>query len=261
MKCEKCNHELTEEAKFCLNCGAPVTKDETAAALASENSVVQTENGGNTNQATNEFVEKSVDLAKNYWEFLVGNIITPSKRSMNNTEKDFIFGYINVGLFALLIGLGTYFQLRAMLSFGGLFSIPVSFLETFPIMFIFTAALVMLGVGLIFVVLLFLMKVKVSFHDIVGRFGSLMTIPLALSILYFLFAIPGVHALSNFVLLVAFLGIQLAIVFTLLSHKEDATSSFDPIFALFSIFAIYTIFIGVTYELVLSSIISGISPF
>ncbi|WP_280772024.1 zinc ribbon domain-containing protein [Salipaludibacillus daqingensis] len=262
MNCSKCGHELSPNDKFCMKCGHPVkTEEETAATTvdsAEQTVVVQPEQ--TNKQSSNEYVEKSKETAINYWNFVKANLMAPTQRGLANTNNDFIYAYINIAIYGIFFGLGTYFQARAtpLSFFGG----EISFGSTFFSMFFYSVASLMIGAVLVFGVSKFLLKMdQLSFHDVLARFGAIMTVPVALSGLYFLAAIPGLHTFLGFVSLLLLAGIHIALILTLFSFRDQAKATFDPIYALFIVFIGYAIFIALTADIFIQHFIGGLLPF
>jgi len=262
MNCSKCGNGINPNDKFCMKCGHPVkTEEETAATTmnsAEETIVVQPKE--KLRKDSNEYVEKSKDIAINYWNFVKANLIAPTQRGLENSNNDFIYAYINIVIYGLFFGLGTYFQARAtpLSYFGG----EISFASTFFSMFFYSVASLLIGAVFVFAVLKFFLKVNnLSFRDVVGRFGSIMTVSVALSAVYFLAGIPGLHTLLGLISLLLLAGIHIALIVTVFSYRDQAQATFDPIYALFIIFIGYGIFIALTADIFIKYFIGGFLPF
>ncbi|WP_096186970.1 zinc ribbon domain-containing protein [Evansella halocellulosilytica] len=278
MNCKKCGNELQEGDKFCQHCGEPVQEsdvpgqpdEETAASLTygdeievSEQAAEETEKS-QTKQKANEYVDKTKEISLNYWTFIVENVKAPAKRGLENRANDYVFGYINIAVFALFFALGTYFQSRAAMS--GLSAFlgggEVSFFETFFTIFLYSAASSLIGVVFIFAVLKFIMKSEnTSFHDVLARFGALYTLPVALSLLFFLISIPGLSMVLSLVILLMVAGLQIALIVTLYSFSQQLETTFDPLYGLFLVYIGYAVFVAFTADIVVQYFLSGLLPF
>ncbi|MBU9721551.1 MULTISPECIES: zinc ribbon domain-containing protein [Bacillaceae] len=271
MKCENCGRELSLSDKVCMECGNPVLKDETAAATADvvesppvqqqgNESALPVEVEADEGKSSNEYVEKTVEISKNYWGFILENLKAPTKRGFENTSKDFIFGYINIFLISLFLGLGMFFQIRGSLGpFGSM--VGIGFWNVFPSVLLFTLAAFVVGAAVIFGALKLISKVNVSFHDIVGRFGTLITLCTLLAAAYFIISILGVTMLTGFILLLLIAGAQIAVILTLNSYQESAQGTLDPIYTIFITYAVYFIYLGLTAQMILETVISNLIPF
>ncbi|MBU9713965.1 hypothetical protein [Evansella tamaricis] len=242
-------------------------KTEAAAAVTADSTHEQgTESSAGTSTAEaeeksgNEFLEKVTAIAKGYWTFFLENLKAPASRAFDNTQKDFIYGYINFFVLSLFLAFGLYFQIRSATSFGG-FGPVIGFSDVFFSVFFYALVSFVIGVAIVFGVLKLLMKGEVSFHDVVGRFGAMISIPVALSVLYFIISITGISMLTNFLALLVMSGIQIGVILTLYSHRKTGEGAFDPIYALFITYAVYVIYLGVSAQMILESIISSFLMF
>ncbi|SDZ17944.1 zinc-ribbon domain-containing protein [Evansella caseinilytica] len=261
MNCLNCGNELQSVDKFCIKCGTMVEReDETAATAAVHHASGDGQNqnaGGATNQQPGtgntksaEFIEEARKTSKHYWNFFLEMIKAPTVRAFNNTSNDFIYGYINIFVLALFLGLGMYFQARAaMAGVSSYFGVSVSFVDTFFPMFLYSAISTFVLAALLFAGLKLLLKVNISFHACLGRFGALLSIPVILSAAYLIFAFTGLQMMIILLLMLVLVGVQIALILSLFSYRKQATAAFDPIFTLLVIYAVYGILFGGTADI------------
>lgn len=258
MNCFECGNELEENDKFCMKCGKQVPEMETAAALepSTESVPLEKNEQGNVQQmqssasskGQNENIDKARETAKSYWNFIVENLKEPAVRGLNQKENDFLYGYINIFILSLLFGLGTYFEMKSVTGVLGLFSSGISFFETFFTIFIYVAITSLVIVGVIFGILKILLKVDITFHQVLGRFGALITIPTALSGVFFIFALPGFTKIIVLVSMLILSSLQIALILTFFSYRTQAKSKFDAIYGIIIAYVIFGVFIALTSD-------------
>jgi hypothetical protein len=260
MTCQKCDYEVKTEDKFCTNCGESLEgnegvdrslealeKEETAATTAESDDVVEAsvEESTSSKQA-NEYVEKTKETAANYWNFFLQSLKSPLARSVENRPSDFIFGYINIAVYALLFALSSYLVNRS----NAYISSNVSFVDYFiqPFFYLIISSLVV--AALLFAVLKFVMKAEtISFHDVVARYGTLYTVIIVVTAAYFILNFTGMLQLILILDILITIGLYMAAIVALLTLRDETKVSFDPIFAVIIVFAGYAIFETLTIDL------------
>ncbi|WP_102272002.1 zinc ribbon domain-containing protein [Cytobacillus massiliigabonensis] len=249
MNCAGCGNELIDNDKFCMVCGKQVTEMEVAASLQPHIDMSMGDGAQqkqDQNKEKNESLEKVQKTAKNYWHFVIENLKAPVQKGLSHGNQDFLYGYINIFVLSFLYALGSYFQLKSTAGMFSFFASSVSFAETFFSVFIYAALASFVVVGVIFGILKWLLKVDVSFHQVLGRFGALITIPTALSVLYFILALPGLGKMTSFVSMLILSGLQIALILAFFSYRMQAKAKFDAIYGIFIAYAVFAIFIALT---------------
>jgi zinc-ribbon domain len=248
VNCVECGNEVIDNDKFCMVCGKQVTEMEVAASLQAENAAEQkaAQQKQASNKEPNENLEKVRNTAKSYWQFLVENLKAPTERGLGKKENDFLYGYINIFVLSFLYALGTFFELKSATGMFSFFSRSVSFFETFFSVFIYAALASLVVVGVIFGILKWLLKADVSFHQVLGRFGALITIPTVLSALYCLLALPGLVKITSFLSMLILSGLQIALILAFFSYRMQAKAKFDAIYGIIIAYAVFAIFIALT---------------
>ncbi|WP_218240769.1 hypothetical protein, partial [Pseudomonas sp. 2822-17] len=78
---------------------------------------------------------------------------------------------------------------------------------------------------------------------------------------YFVISLTGISMLTVFSLLLLLAGTQMAVILTLNSYREDAQASIDPIYSMFITYAVFFIYLGITAEMILDTVISSLLRF
>lgn len=240
MTCKNCGAPLESDAKFCTNCGSPA--EETTVNESIQASVEQTSEGVNQpnyhesdnqseNKATdsvkqtlsniqeNEYVEKGKVYAVNYFEFAKQALKAPFKTAKKMQSPDIqLHGMTTIGLYSLLMPLLFFFMLQ---TFNEYLDIPFFDVVVKPFAIIAIASLVMAGV-------LFgvgrLMKVNVSYKAVLGAYGSLHALPVALLLLAMILLIFNNYGLISLVLMFMFLvatTINVSVLFALKGQLKN----------------------------------------
>src|SRR5699024_3804218 len=141
MQCPNCGQE-TDEGKFCMHCGTPLT-EEHAAALAESNpgttSQMQEEQPQNRQytqgQQTNEVIENIKSVGIDFGRFFSKLFKRPSM-AKHATDRDMVSGIISSVLFSVIFSIGYFLLLKsftkAMSGFGSIFGVMdpnVSFVD------------------------------------------------------------------------------------------------------------------------------------
>ncbi|MET3697895.1 zinc ribbon protein [Bacillus oleivorans] len=245
MKCMNCGNEVMETDKFCVQCGHQVAHDEVVTTIQSEGSLAHSFEEINTGQS---FLDLAKDKAISYWGFILENLKSPAKRGISSEKADYVYGYMNIGLLSLFFGLGIYFQFKSFTDDFGFFTPEISFFESFFTVFFYGSAALILSAAVMFAIVKGLYKANLSFHDVVGRFGSLISTSTALSVVFLLFSVIGIVGISSFVSTLIISIVQIAIILTLYSYRENATTLFDPLYGIIGFYVVFTILIALTSD-------------
>ncbi|WP_062356078.1 zinc ribbon domain-containing protein [Bacillus kwashiorkori] len=237
MICPQCQKKNKDDATFCPYCGLKFA-DKEVSALAEQASARQQQEFESNAQTTKSdvFSEKVTNVSKNFFTYFLTNLKSPTKQAGKIGENQFVNGYVTIGLYVLIYSLAVAMGRRIFSDFGGFFD---SFFDsTFDASKLFLQTLfrevVVIGVTVvvIFVVLQQLMKIKISFHEVISRFGAYMTICLALGLLYFLFAITSLYSVQSFVGRLASISESIIVLATVYSFRNNTREdAFDPFFA------------------------------
>lgn len=235
MNCKNCGAPLENDAKFCTNCGTPVeqTVNENIQARAEqtpfestaqphqqpENSTTDSVKQTLSNIQENEYVEKGKAYAINYWGFAKQALKAPFKTAKKMQDPNIqLHGMTTIGLYAFLMPLLSYFMLQ---TFNSYLTIPFFDVVIKPFTIIAVFSLVMVGV-------LFgvgrLMKVNVSYKAVLGAYGSLHMLPVALLLLSMILLIFNNYGLITIVLTFMFLvatTINVSVLFALKSQLAE----------------------------------------
>src|SRR5699024_5955897 len=153
------------------------------------------------------FVEKTKEIAKNYWTFLTKVFQSPYRTSQEVTDDspDLINGLITVILFSLFMPLFVYFYTRSVS--GGW--VAPTFLDTVVIPFFIFLIVIALVVAIIFAVVR-LMKINIDYLAVFTRFAALIVLPTAIVLLAIVLSLINANALSfilgGFALFITFLA-------------------------------------------------------
>ena len=254
MKCIHCGNETAAADKFCVKCGNPLAHDEVATAIQNEGPLHNSFEEVNTGKSFSDTIK---NIAVSYGNFILENLKTPTKRA-NSTEKtDFVYGYINIGLLSLFLSLGMYFQLKNFTDEFGFFSPEISFFKSFFTVFFIGIIALILSAAVMYGIVKGLYKAILSFHDVVGRFGSLISVSTVLSFVFLLFSLIGMVAISSFVSTLIISLAQVAIIITLYSMRKQATAQFDPIYGIIGFYVVFSILIALTSDTISQYFVGG----
>ncbi|MCA0985149.1 zinc ribbon domain-containing protein [Halobacillus yeomjeoni] len=207
MNCSKCGTEIVNEAKFCGGCGAAVVSNEANGEQLEMFEMNQQQpqqqrasKAVPQGKKDSEYVEKAKVTSRLYLNFATGSLKAPFKASQNVNGSEKVNGVISMVLLAFFIPLFSYLAARSFsygvvdVSFGTVFQ-PFFYLLIFLTVFI----TVTFGVAK-------LMRVDVSFMDVLAKYGSLAVLPVVFLAAACLFSILSMDTLSAFVF---FVGIVL----------------------------------------------------
>lgn len=239
MNCKNCHAPLESDAKFCTNCGTPVeqTVNESIQASVEQtptesshqmNQQATQQSGTSTTDSVkqtlsniqeNEYVEKGKVYAINYWGFAKQALKAPFKTAKKMQDPDIqLHGMTTIGLYAFLMPLLSFFMLQ---TFNNYLDVPFFdvVLKPFAIIAIFSLVMVavLFGVGR-------LMRVNVSYKAVLGAYGTLHALPVALLLLSMILLIFNNYGLITLVLTFMFLiatTINVSVLFALKSQLAD----------------------------------------
>lgn len=258
MYCSNCGESLEKEDLFCSGCGKRVEQQEVDQSKIEIASAVTMEDGQEEKKHLNENVEKAKKAAKNYWGFLLENIKSPFERGINQKPNDFLFGYFNIFFLSLFFGLGTYFEMKSITGGFSLLGNNIHFFKTFFSVFLYGIITSLVVVAVLFGIQKLLFKVSISFNHILARFGTLITIPTVLSVLFFIAALPGLIKIIGIIISLILISLQIAIIITFLSYRKQSKVKFDPIYGLLIAYVIMGIFVALTSDVFTKNFFSGL---
>lgn len=255
MKCANCGHEMKASEKYCIKCGLP--------AFDTVSEVKKQPNAGETSadldlghvESKRESIGgkppsgKIKETVSSYWQFIRENLNAPLARAQKSGPLDFVYGYITIGIISLLLALGGYIKISLWTSgWTDFFGYRTPFFETFFTVLFYGIIGFLAAAGIVFAVLKAMFGSNVSFHSVLGRFGSLLTVPLAISVLFFFFSFTGVDFILGFITLLFLCIIQAAIILTFYSFVTLTTSKIDSFYGIVAIYGIFAILIGLTAD-------------
>lgn len=235
MNCKNCGAPLESDAKFCTNCGTPVeqsvneqaqtqTEQTSFDSTAPSNPQPETSTTDTVKQTLstiqeNEYVEKGKVYAINYWGYAKQALKAPFKTAKKMQDPDIqLHGMTTIGLYAFLIPLLAYFMLKTFESY-----LIISFFDVVIKPFVIIAIFSLVMVGVLFGIGR-LMKVNVSYKAVLGAYGTLHILPVALlllSMILFIFNNYGlITIVLTFVLLIT-TTINVSVLFALKSQLAE----------------------------------------
>jgi len=255
--CINCGKEMKDDGKFCPNCG----QDQTAAVNNdSEQSSI----------ADNQTVQQTVALGKNYWKYFLGKLAWPTAKT---SDEPLAFGYISVGLYAVLQGflitllvshglnmvdaLLNFFDfddssMQSMPNMGSMFQgVSFSFfLRTF-IIFLLMAAVT---IGVLFGIEKITLKTTPDFHQTVLQVGNFLNV-INLILLVFslcLFIQLFSVTISILVLLMASIFFQLALILVINYNARNANCKIAPFYIILLFFVVNALASGILFTMVVA---------
>ncbi|WP_226654804.1 zinc-ribbon domain-containing protein [Guptibacillus hwajinpoensis] len=251
MYCSNCGASNEENSKFCGGCGGQlggshsneatpqqVTQQMTAATVAAE-------------PTNNEYIEKGKLISKNFFSFAIQAFKGPMSASHNVTESDKVNGIIAHLLFAFLLPFFSYVTAKNVAP-DGLYDFPITIpfgsfvIQPFLYILIFMAVFIAVNTGVAK-----LMRVNLSFMNVMTRLGVLIVIPTAAFVVAVLFAALSANVIS---LLFFFIGTSLFTVSStslVFSLKQKSTGGLDVYYGLI----ITTVLMGIFYAIVIAVVV------
>ncbi|MCA0987025.1 zinc ribbon domain-containing protein [Guptibacillus algicola] len=264
MNCSNCGAVYEENAKFCGGCGGQLnTNNANEAAQLNQQQVTQQMTAATvstTGTANNEYLEKGKQISKNFFSFALEAFKGPMVASHKVTDSDKLNGIISLLLYAFLLPFFSYLTTKNLTNqvnneFFPAASIPVPFgatvIQPFFYILIFLAVFTAVNFGVAK-----LMRVDLSFTNVMTRFGVFVVIPATLLFLAVLFAFISANFLSA---LFFFIGLGLFTVSStslLFSLKEKSSGGLDVYYGLIITNVVMFIFFVIVVMTVLDRIIN-----
>ncbi|ASK61291.1 hypothetical protein CFK37_03400 [Virgibacillus phasianinus] len=270
MQCPNC-YQQTEQGKFCTNCGALISHNESAVTEESNElpAVVEQPNidhstSDEPNQS-NDAMEKIKQSSVNFGHFFLTLVKKPNDAKKAN-GNDLVSGIISIVLYSLLFALGYYLIADSFLTmfmgnigspFGGpaLQSLPFTngflwpFLK-FIVLFAVIIALTFIGLKLT--------AINYSFYATCAKYGAyLIPFLLLLAVGYILTTI-SLYSIGIIAIMVSVLG-AIIIIPTLILLEKPATGA-DRIYLLLLIYILNILACAIIMQSILTSIIPLMNP-
>jgi hypothetical protein len=223
MHCSQCGNQLEAGAKFCTSCGAKLN-DEVA---ATKGIVAQP----SSNFQDNEYVKQGKQISKQYFGYALTALKSPMNASRKVTSNDKVNGFITFILFSLLLPLFSYFTMSGFSSGYGYGMVDIPFGDTVIKPFFILAIFLLVLTSVMFVVTK-LMKVSLSFFDVLTRYATFLIVPTALLVVAVLFSIISVYFFGFLFFILALFAFFVASISTLHSVKEDSEGGLDVFYGI-----------------------------
>ncbi|MCA0172116.1 hypothetical protein LCD38_09445 [Bacillus sp. RAR_GA_16] len=199
--------------------------------------------------SNNEYIEKGKLISKNFFSFAIQAFKGPMAASHNVTDSDKVNGIIAHILFAFLLPFFSYVTVKNIPT-NEFYEIPIPFgsfvIQPFLYILIFMAVFVAVNTGVAK-----LMRVNLSFMNVMTRLGVLMVIPTAAFVIAVLFAVLSANVIS---LLFFFIGTSLFTVSStslVFSLKQKSTGGLDVYYGLI----ITTVLMAIFYAIVIAVVV------
>ena len=207
MYCSNCGASYDEGSKFCGGCGSQIgggnSNEATQQVNPQQVSQQMTAATVTTEPANNEYIEKGKRISKNFFSFAIEAFKGPMSASHKVTESDKVNGIIAHLLFALLIPLFSYTTAKNITT-NEYYEIPVPFgsvvIQPLLYILIFMAVFIAVNTGVAK-----LMRVNLSFMNVMTRLGVFIVIPTLLLLIAVVFAALSANFIS---LLFFFIGLR-----------------------------------------------------
>ncbi|MGG3797954.1 hypothetical protein [Metabacillus fastidiosus] len=246
--CSQCGH-LNEIGKFCVKCGAKLqasgAEEQAATVHINDSAAVK----------TNEHVEKAKVMSKMYINYFIQGMKNPTTAAQSVNSEQFINGLITMIIYAISIPLMFYFSVPYADSFTEVVLKP----SFYYLLFIGFVALVTFAV-------VKLGRVPAVIQDVFARFGTFLIVPTAFFIGAFILSLIKVHDFASILLLFGFLGLFIAVPFTIFSFKKDIKVGLDAVYGTFLTYLAIIILILTIARIIIDQILYNIgsmfsSPF
>ncbi len=237
MLCPHCGSIIEKQAKFCGECGVYVNQSGAQPAVQRSASVVAVQKN------SGEYIQKGKEVGRRFYSFALTAAAAPMNASRKVIEADYLNGLIANLLLAFLLPLFSYFTARSLNN--GWMEVDIPFgqvvIQPFFYILIFMA---------VFTVINFaaakLMKTKVTFKEVVTRYGVFNVLPLGLVTLAVVFALLSATVFSTFLFGVGAGLFALSSLFLIFSLKENSDGGLDVYYALllvnFVMFLVFAMF-------------------
>ncbi|SDB81187.1 zinc-ribbon domain-containing protein [Pelagirhabdus alkalitolerans] len=181
--CPNCQETLEEDALFCTNCGTKLGEETEEDAPVVHTPVEEYA----ADEDEKDFISQVKKVSKSYWHFLPPALIQPFKKSLMMTEHktDLVNSIITLVLFALLVPVYIYVAMDQL--FPTLTpSVFEYVLEPFFYLLVTIAFVIAVMFGLSR-----LMKLSLSYLQVMSHFGALMVLPLTVIAIAIFMALVG----------------------------------------------------------------------
>ncbi|WP_158282267.1 zinc ribbon domain-containing protein [Salipaludibacillus keqinensis] len=252
MHCPSCGKENTSEAKFCGGCGYSLSsaapQNEPQVQAASETAATVSTQP----LSENHYVKQGKVVGKMFGGFFVASLKAPFKHAKTIQEATMTNGLIAFFLFSLLFPLISYIEARRIAITG---SVPFGSIVVSPTIVMFLALLTMAGVILIS---LKLMQVNASYKVLVNRLGSLLSLPIALLGVSFLFSLMSMTLLSMLFMIPVFIIVPISIYGVIFSYDNTLSTGLDPFYGVLTTMIGFTIISVVVFMVAIDSMINRV---
>ncbi|WP_404451146.1 hypothetical protein LG329_12435 [Virgibacillus necropolis] len=269
MQCPNC-FQQTEQGKFCTNCGALITQNESAVAEEANEVTAIVEQQESTQQnndqpkQTNEAVEKLKESASNFGHFFLTLLKKPSDVDRAN-GNDLVSGIISIVIYSLLFALGYYLMVDSLLNtfgnIGGMFGGPspqsLPFTDGFLWPFLKFTILFAVIISLTFVALK-LTASEYSYQATVAKFGGYLIPFLLLLVAGSILTLINLYSIGIIVISVSVLGALLLIPTFILF--DQPTLGIDRIYLLIVIYILNILAASLILQSISTSIINLMNP-
>ncbi|WP_256758781.1 zinc ribbon domain-containing protein [Cohnella sp. WQ 127256] len=277
MQCTQCG-QINQSAKFCVKCGTQLQVAATSE-TASNNFPPSTSSVPQppvSHQPLPVQLSKSVEqpaasaqmnpqlqqvkqVSKQYLNYFLEVLKSPMRTGQSSNAGHMVNGLITLILFALILPLMVYFQLRGQVSRIGFgFEDHISFVDVVikPSFFLFI--IVMLVNSIMFLVLK-IGNVGVSYREVTARFGSFMIPAVAFFLVSLLFSfISDGSVVMGLLIGLGLFSWLVAVCLVIFSFKKDHTSGMDAFYGVIITYAASIILIALLGEDIASTLFGNL---
>lgn len=265
MICPKCATENPALAKFCVSCGEKLEPAVNKLMDDEEKTIEQEERQEEDDDVPqqqvasepNEFVEKTKEISKNYWEFLLQALKAPYQTTLHVGVKqsDMINGLITLILFSLFIPL-SFYTTAVRIAWR-----KPPFFDTVVLPFIMFIIFIAIMIGIMFAVARF-MKSDIDFMQVYTRFMTFMMIPAVLSLLALIFNLLKANTFTGILTGLVFLMVSLSTIGTLFTIKEtkEKSGGLDVIYVILIFIMIIMLILLLLGDALLGQMINDFNP-
>ncbi len=232
MNCPNCHKEASPNEKFCTACGTKLDTQVGEGNPSSENhsdhTNVQAQRPSQQASQSDTFSNQATTFGKGFAQICLAVLKYPTSISQAGASG-FGHGLAALLLFSVFMPLAIYAFIQNMpffSAFGG-----VSFGDIVPEVFLMTIITQAVVVGSIFVSLK-IGKVQVAFKEVVARYGGLMIIPTALSLLLILIGFVNVTTLFWWTIILIGITSNLALITAIYSYASKKAQAGVDLFYL-----------------------------
>ncbi|WP_078392742.1 hypothetical protein [Shouchella patagoniensis] len=248
MTCQSCGASIQQDDERCKECGVIV-----AAASVEQEQSASIQGGTEAGAQTNKTIEMATNASKHYLQSLWGQMKQPTKNGLHKGATNPLYSVVTLVLVALFFGLSLYAQLGV----GGSTFFRMSFSDTFFPAFLYLAILLGVITGALYLGIQMSYKTNESFKAVFVRFANVLPITMALLVGATLSGLIGLGFIFNFLLTLALISIVFSTGLVFYSYSESA-KKIEPYFGLLGIYGIVLIFIALSSDWLLSSLMGGL---